>query len=106
MSFDVLNECSSCQQHTAAHMWMAMYGSPDHADVASGPDFLSALVPGPAMFKAEVCFGCGSIKAIPHDKYTKEELEAMEKRSARSKEKARAGGQVGKLFGDLFGKSV
>lgn len=99
MSRDALNECSSCKQHTAAHLWMAMYGSLQHADMMSGPDFLSAIIPGPVMFKAEVCFTCGSIKAMPHEKYTKEEVNAIEKRSAAEKERAALGDQLGKLFG-------
>lgn len=99
MSLDNCHECSSCGKHTAIRMWMQLFGSMDHADVAGGPDFLSAITPGPALVKVEVCVTCGSMKAIPINQYSAEDLAAIEKRSAEQAEKLEATKKLGALFG-------
>lgn len=101
MSLDILNECSACKAHGAARLWMAGYASPDHADANAGPEFLSCMVPGPAMLKVEICFLCGSMKALTKDEYTPEEVEMLEKRNAFQTRKKNLGDSFGKLFGGL-----
>lgn len=101
MSLDNLNECSSCKEHTAALLWAKLYGSLDHADCeGSGVmEVFSVLLPKPMAIKVEVCFACGSFKAVPHGQYSEEDIKALEKRNAESQRQTKIGEQFGHLFG-------
>jgi hypothetical protein len=98
MSLDNFIECSSCKQHTAALVWICVYGSLEHARTAqNAPDFMSIMVPGPGVLKMEICFSC--MKFSPCTNYTPEEMAALKKDSEQQLKVAKEGEKLGKLFG-------
>lgn len=100
MSLDSFAECKVCKQHLAATVWIQAFGSFSAAKThGSGPDFLSALTPGPGLLKIEVCFGCQTFR--PCMDFTEEEKTEMEKYKGEQEKSAKLGNDFGKLFGGL-----
>lgn len=98
MSLDGFLECKVCKQHLAATVWIQAFSSFVTAKMyGRGPDFLSALVPGPGLLKIEVCFGCQTFR--PCVDITDEEKAEMEKYKLEQEKSAKTGESLGKLFG-------
>lgn len=98
MSLDQLHECTECKKHAALRLWIQVHASFDQARMSgSGPDFLSAMIPGPGMLKVEVCISCRSFR--PLLEYTPEEEVAMVKYKEHNESKARTAENLGKFFG-------
>lgn len=103
MSMDNFVECSTCKAHMAARLWVRLYGSLEAADfVGGGMDFLSALLPSPAVIKVEVCFSCK--KFAPSLDYTPDEKEAMKKRNEEALKKNESMTKINDSLGKIFGK--
>jgi hypothetical protein len=98
MSLDNFVECPSCKQHTAARIWICVYGSLEHARATqSSPDFLSMMIPGPGILKMELCFSCKRFS--PCLEFTPEEEAAIKRDNEQQQKTAAEGLKLKKLFG-------
>ena len=101
MSLDGFSECKTCKQHLAAVVWIQAFRSIDQAKMhGQGPDFLSALMPGPGMLKIELCWGCQIFR--PCLEFTDEEKVELEKFKGEQQKRTEIGEKLGGLFGGLM----
>lgn len=75
MSLDDFSECPTCGEHTAAKMWMKLYGSMVHALISDVDPTIASMGPGPLVIKVEVCFSCK--RFVPSMDYTDQETAEM-----------------------------
>ena len=103
MSLDNLSECADCGAHASATLWMQFFGSMQEAhNHGSGPDFMSFFLRGPMVLKVHVCLSCKNMKLAMN--YTPEEEAAQKKYAEDMQKKNKTLGDMGELFGGLFGK--
>jgi hypothetical protein len=97
VSLDNFTECPTCKHQLAAALWVKFFGSIDHADLDSAPDFLSAMVPDAAVLKVVICFHCQTMK--PSMEYTPEEEAALDKRNKHQQSKKALGDKFNAILG-------
>ena len=99
MSLDNFRECAYCNAHLAVSLWMKLYGSHSHArmdDQVASP-LMAGLLPGPTIFKMDLCFGCKRFS--PSTNYTPEEEMEIKKYSETQMKACETGRQFEKLMG-------
>ena len=102
MSLDNALECSACKQQTAIRGWIHLYATLTQATMGKGADFLSAFVPGPGVFKVEVCLAC--LRFAPVLDYSEQELVDLEEYHEKQKKSMDAGNKLEKTFGGMLKK--
>ena len=91
-------KCETCQEQKAVKLWIQVHLSFGAARMSGqGPEWMSALGPGPGILKVQVCFSCSTFR--PCLEFTDEEQEAMKKYAKDQKESAERSNDLGSLFG-------